>query len=415
MRFMLLGGLLMFSAGAEMAPVDSLPEKPELPEALVAMDGTPITTAEEWHEKRRPELVALFQHYMYGFAPESPGIVARIERDDADACGGKATLRQIEITFAGLPDSAPRIHLLLFLPNVVEGPVPVFVMLNRCGNYAVHDDPRILVREGVYANKECAPADAGGRGGEKAAYSVERFIERGYGFATFHQSDIDPDINDFTDGIHPFLPVAQPADAQWATLRAWAWGLSRCLDYLVTEPRIDAARIGVSGHSRRGKTALLAAALDERFALAAPHQAGTGGTALSRDNTQETVKLINDRFPHWFNGNFKKFNDAVTRLPFDQHLLMALVAPRALIDTEGIQDKWASPDGALRALRAADPVYKLLGAPGMSTDSNGLLEKGAAITPENAGNLLQYRLDTRHEMNPDYWEKVLDFADVVLK
>jgi hypothetical protein len=185
------------------------------------------------------------------------------------------------------------------------------------------------------------------------------------------------------------------------------------VDYLVTDPDVDADAICVTGHSRRGKTALLAGALDERIALVVPHQSGTGGAALSRDNDQETVERINRVFPHWFSDMFTRFNDNEYRLPIDQHLLMALVAPRPLLETAGIQDRWANYDSALRALRAADSVYEFLGKKGLS--GAGVVVGDEPIQGENFGELMQYRLDVKHTLNRDFWKAILDFADAHLR
>ncbi len=182
-------------------------------------------------------------------------------------------------------------------------------------------------------------------------WSVEYAIDRGYAIATFYDGDIDPDKNDPADGVQPHFrkPNESRVDDEWGTIRAWAWGLSRVVDYLLTRSDIDANRICATGHSRLGKTALVAAAFDERIALVAPHQSGTGGCALSRDNDQETVERINRVFPHWFDDVFKKFVHREDRLPIDQHLLMCLVAPRPIFDTEGLQDKWSNSGNAFRA------------------------------------------------------------------
>ena len=388
--------------------VADLPVNANLPDPFTMWDGTPITTPEQWMQQRRPELKALFQHYMYGFAPPPPGISADIRKFDTTVFGGKATLKEIEIRFVGLPEDAPRINLALFIPNQVTGPAPVFLALNHTGNYAVSPHPDVTFDPNAWVAEDWK--DRIERGIHADFWAVENTIDRGYAFATFHESNIDPDQHDFDDGIHPYYPdLGVPDVARWGTLAAWAWGLQRCVDYLVTDSAIDPERICLTGHSRRGKTALLAAALDERVALVAPHQSGTGGCALSRDNDQETVWSINDRFPHWFNDVFPEFNGREARLPFDQHLLVALVAPRALIDTEGIQDAWASPLGAYRSLEAADPVYKFLGTPGLL--NLGMLQGDDAINATTAGNLLQFRLDTAHMLNVDYWNAILDFAD----
>jgi cephalosporin-C deacetylase-like acetyl esterase len=179
------------------------------------------------------------------------------------------------------------------------------------------------------------------------------------------------------------------------------------VDYLVTAPGIDPRRIVVTGHSRMGKAALFAAAFDERIALAIPHQAGCGGTGPSRSKNPkaESVQRINTSFPHWFDDNFKKFNEANDRIPFDQHCLVALCAPRPVLYTNGIEDQWANPDGQFEMLKAASPVYKLCGAEGV----------GAAEMPP-LGKLVDTRLGYYvrtgpHVSDPDYWKTFLDYAD----
>lgn len=389
--------------------VEELPTSTALPDPFTTRDGTTVSTAEQWTALRRPELVDLFQHYMYGFAPASPEVSFTVDHTYDDVLDGAATLKEITISFPELGADAPAIHLALFLPNAAKGPVPVFVGLNKCGNHTVLPDERITIDENVWRHSACSKYAE--RGAKEDFWCVAYLISRGYGFATYHESNIDPDQHDFTDGIHAHYDLPHPPEAQWGTIRAWAWGFSRCVDYLVTDPAIAGDRIALIGHSRRGKTALLATALDERVAMVVPHQSGTGGMALSRDNDEETVKRINDRFPHWFNDNFTSFNDNEYQLPFDQHLLIALVAPRPLLETSGLKDTWANYNSSLKAIQAANPVYKLLGSPGLTGE--GMLES-VAVTAANSGPLQQYRLDTRHTLNQDYWTAILDFADLYM-
>lgn len=405
-----------FAAFAQPVPlttfpaVENLPIRPELPDPFTMFDGTPVKTPEQWFRYRRPELKQLFQYYMYGFMPAPPGIQATVTKTDPTVFEGKATLKEVEIRINGLPENAPRIHLALFVPNHKTGPFPVFLGLNKCGNHTVVNHTGVTIYPETWTHSGCPKTDDT-RGSETDFWCVENSINRGYAFATFHESDIDPDQPDFTDGIHPFYPdLPGPPETRWGTIAAWAWGLQRGVDYLCQDPDIDNTRVCLIGHSRRGKTALLAAAFDERVALVDPHQSGTGGCALSRNNDQETVKRINDVFPHWFNDMFTRFNDNEAKLPIDQHLLMALVSPRALIDTAGLQDKWANYDSALRALNEADKVYKFLGAEGMKGD--GVIEEEEAIQPDTVGDLLQYRRDTEHTLNLGYWNQILNFADV---
>lgn len=393
---------------------EDLPSVAELPDPLKMMDGTPVKTPEDWKSKRRPELKALIQHYMYGAPPAAPdNLQAKVVRRDNQALGGKATLEETTITFG--PEGKGRINLLLITPNKTKDKAPLFVGLNFNGNHAVLPDPQIALptawmREGKTAKNNKATEE--GRGTEQGVWCAELLVDRGYALATAYYGDIDPDKHDWTDGVHAlyYKPgQTEPAAHEWGSIAAWAWGLSRMIDHLEKHEAIDPKRIAAIGHSRLGKTALLAGALDERIAIVCPHQSGTGGCAASRDNDQETVKRINTSFPHWFNDNFTQFNDHEEKIPFDQHSLMALCAPRPIFDTEGLQDKWANYDNAWRSLSGADPVYKLLGKRGLKAKKP--IEQDEKITENNLGELNQYRRDEKHVLNEGYWERILEFAD----
>lgn len=387
--------------------MSQLPAVKDLPDVLTMFDGTLVMSKEQWLTKRRPELQRLFQHYMYGYLPPKPKIAATATKTVDGLCGGKVTLKEIEIRFTDLPDHAPRIHLALFLPANAKQRVPVFLGLNKCGNAEAVDDPAVTIDDAAWKHQNC-PNPV--RGNAVDFWCVEYLASRGYALATFHESNVDPDQHDFTDGIHPFYAdEPAPPKSKPGTIAAWAWGLSRAVDYLVTDPQVDPKKVCLIGHSRRGKTALLAAAMDDRVALVVPHQSGTGGMALSRDSQQETVERINRAFPHWFADQFTEFDHDVERLPFDQHCLIALVAPRPLLDTEGAQDAWANFPRSLDALKAADVVYKLLGTPGLT--GTGLVQDDESITGPNFGTILQYRLNEKHTLNQRFWEKILDFAD----
>jgi dienelactone hydrolase len=410
-----LVGMTTMARAAEFPSFDDLPVSKELPDPLKMFDGTPVKTSEDWFKKRRPELKALIEHYMYGVAPPAPNnVTGKVVRQDAKALGGKATLEEITLTFG--PESKGRINLLLIRPNAAQGKSPVFVGLNFNGNHTVLRDPAIQLSAGWQRGTNDHVAHAGDRGKDVGVWCAELLVDRGYTLATAYYGDVDPDKDakdeDWSDGIHPlyYKPgQTKPAPNEWASIRAWAWGVSRMVDYLVTRDELDPKRIAVIGHSRLGKTALVAGAMDERIAIVCPHQSGTGGCAASRFNDQETVKRINTSFPHWFNDNFVQFNDHEEKIPFDQHCLMALCAPRPVFDTEGLQDKWANFDNSFRSLKGADPVYKLIGAKGLTGKQP--IEQDDAITSENLGGLNQYRRDEKHVLNAGYWERILDFAD----
>ena len=385
--------------------VDKLPPQPDLPDPMVMFGGDWITTPKQWKEKRRPELAALFQHYMYGQLPPKPGKFTDKAQEHADFLGGKATLKVVTISFEA--DSAPPIDLMVVLPKGKKK-VPTFLALNFCGNHAITDDPRVpLTRGWLYPNcKGCTNNHAtdAARGTQAVDWPLQEIIDRGYALATFCNTDVDSDRAEVSEGIYKGQPPANRG-----SIAAWAWGFHRVMDYLVTDKQVDAKRVAAVGHSRNGKTALLAAALDERFALAIPHQAGCGGTAPSRGTVGESVKQINDRFPHWFNAEFKKFNEQPEKLPFDQNCLVAMMAPRPVLFSNAHEDQWANPSGQFEVLQAAVPVYHLLNA--------GTL--GAKSMPE-LGKLVSTKLGYfiragKHSMTREDWMVFLEFADKQMK
>jgi len=376
------------------------------------LDGRRVTSKTQWFKERRPELQALFQHYMYGQLPPRPPLVrARLLNQYRDFLGGKATLKLVSLETGSA--NAPRIDLMLIVPNERRSPAPVFLAMNFCGNHALTDDPRVpLARGWLYSScKGCTNnvATDAARGGQMADWPLSRIVERGYALASFCSSDIDSDRKDVSDGIYAWLASNDPARNNNPTNRgsisAWAWGFHRCVDYLVTDPGVDADHIAAVGHSRNGKTALLAAAFDERIALAIPHQAGCGGTAPSRGKIGESVQRINTVFPHWFNAQFKEFDDAPERLPFDQNCLAALCAPRPVLFSNAQEDQWANPSGQFEVLRAAAPVYRFLGVEGL-----------AAKEMPPLGQLVDSRLgyyirEGEHSMTAGDWEVFMNFAD----
>ena len=416
--FMLLSLALSATAHADFPPVDQLKPSPGLPDVLTALDGTKVTTKQQWEGERKPELKALFQYYMYGRFPPRPAKQEYQTRPPRDCLGGKAELRDITINVLD-PRTGRPLPAILITPKGVASP-PVFIGMNFCGNHAVLDDPKIPLPTGWVRNN-CAGAmneratDAG-RGADHEKWNADLMISRGYALATFYSGDIDPDTPDLADGIGPaFYKPGQTrqADDDAATIALWAWGFHRVVDYLTESPQlVDPGRIAVVGHSRNGKTALLAGAFDERIALVIPHQAGCGGTAPSRtdDSKAESVKRINTSFPHWFCGNFKKFNEHVDLLPFDQHCLVALCAPRPVLYSNAQEDQWANPSGQFELLRAATPVYELYGVEGLAKDAD---------RPE-IGRLVKSRLgyflrEGKHSMTRPDWEVFLEFADEYLK
>jgi hypothetical protein len=410
-----LGVLALVLLGQRDFPAPaSLPARAELPDPLVSFDGKKIETREQWEQERKPELKALFQHYMYGVLPPKVEVTAAVRRTDEGAFGGKATLKEVVLTVG---EKGPKWDLLLVVPNKRAGPSPVFLGLNFSGNHAIVADPAMTIpstwmRQGKGDDVVNNRATEKGRGKAVGTWALEQSIDRGYAVASCYYGDIFPDKADMNDGLFPYFHKPQPGqkspgDTGPGAIAMWAWGLHRIIDYLVTIPELDKTRVCVTGHSRLGKTALLAAAFDDRIALSIPHQAGCGGTGPSRSKNPkaETVARINASFPHWFDDHFKKFNDQVDRIPFDQHCLVALCAPRPVLYTNGIDDQWANPDGQLEMLKAASPVYKLYGKEGVAATEMPPLGKLVDST------LGYYCRTGPHVSDPDYWKTFLDYAD----
>jgi len=386
---------------SELPDVSELALQPHFPDPLSMRDGSRVGTRADWFTRRRPELLRLFEHYMYGYAPPAPALEFRVESAPATTLRGKARLKLVTIEFSD-PEGVPPIELLLVLPKSAQGPAPAFVGINFAGNHSLLADT--AVPEARCHQLEVHPRAA--RGSAAGAWNVEQIIDRGYALASFHTCDVKPDRARPSEGIQRYFSAfAQAEPRAWGTLRAWAWACSRVIDYLSTDADVDARRIAVVGHSRLGKAALVAGAFDERIALTIALQSGCGGAGPSRSSVGESVGQITQGFPHWFNGEFAKFAAEPGRLPFDQHCLAALVAPRALLFSNAAEDAWANPLGQFEVLRAAEPVYRLLGAGGLES------ERMPAVGELSAGMLGYFLRAGTHSMTGEDWSAFLRFAD----
>ena len=404
--------LIPFPLGAANYDEDKVPDF-TLPPLLTSDSGERIRTVQQWESIRRPELLNLFASHVYGRAPAAPDSISyRVDRVEEHALAGQATAKEVTVFFS--PDlDGPSMSLLIFLPNGKPHPSPAFIGLNFNGNHTVHSSPKITVPKTWVRNNQSLgitdhKATDASRGSAASRWQAEKVIERGYALVTAYYGDIDPDFDDgFQNGIHQLFhsPGNHPEADEWGSIAAWSWGLSRALDYLEHDPDVDEHRVALLGHSRLGKTALWAGASDTRFALIISNNSGCGGAALSRREYGETVARINTSFPHWFCDYFVQYNDRVGSLPIDQHMLIALAAPRPIYVASATEDQWADPKGEFLSAKLASPAYRLYGLTGINVaDQPG---------PDHpVGEHVRYHLRTgKHDVTAYDWDQYLDFAD----
>lgn len=394
-----------------------------LPDPLKMNDGRKVTNSRLWRE-RRQEIIKLYETNVYGRTPAAAKAakISFVETSrDAKALGGLATRKEVTVYLTGKKDG-PKMSVLFYIPNPSKDgrkqPAPVFIGLNFNGNQAISSDPGIALakswlRDGKETGAVNNRATENSRGTEASRWAVEMIVKRGYAVATIYNGDLFPD---YKDGLresvipHFFRKGQTQLEADdWNAIGAWAWGLSRAVDYIEKDKDLDAKRIALIGHSRLGKGALWAGALDERFAMVISNESGEGGAALARRNYGETTERINTAFPHWFNGNFKKYNKDVASLPVDQHMLLALIAPRPLYVASAEGDQWADPRGEFLSAKAADPVYRLLGTDGLGATEMPDLHQPVMTT---IGHHIRAG---KHDVTNYDWEQYLNFADKRLR
>ncbi len=377
----------------------------ELPNPLITEDGSKVADAKTWRDLRRPEIFGLFQKHVYGQSPKPPATTHYEVFDDTpDQREGKPRRKQVRISLTGKKDG-PMMDLLLYLPSSGKGPHPVFLTLNFRGNHSISSDPAVRITQSWVPNEKGIKdhkATEATRGARANRWDIAQITSRGYALGTIYCGDIEPDhSNGRSEGIRAHFPDSYT----WSAIGAWAWGLSRGLDYLEKDKDLDASRTIVMGHSRLGKTSLWAGASDPRFAITISNNSGCGGAALSRRRFGETVKRINTSFPHWFVDQFKKYNDNEDACPVDQHQLAALMAPRPLYIASAVQDRWADPRGEFLCAKHAAPVYELLKA-------GTFPAKDLPPLNQPVHGAIGYHIRSgKHDVTPFDWKAYLDFAD----
>jgi hypothetical protein len=417
--FVLAASAIFFGQAA----TDSLLRYP-LPDALISAGGKPVTDAKTWRKKRRPEILDLFSGEVYGRTPRLfTGVHFKTNSVDRQALSGTAVRKQVTVYFSE-DEHGPQMHLLLYLPSGANKRVPVIVGLNFFGNETVNADPgidlpEIWVKDSAEAkptyggellkhHKALAPESA--RGVQAQQWQVEKILAHGFALATAYCGDIEPDFNGgMAFGVRKLFVKTgetQPGEDEWGALGAWAWGLSRAVDYLRTDKDIDAKKIAIFGFSRLGKAALWSAAQDTRFALVLSNESGVGGASLYRAATSESIEHLNTAFPYWFCVNFHDYTGHPDKLPVDGNLLLSLIAPRPLYVASAEEDRFSDPPAEFLSAVKASKVYELLGHGGL-----GAHQMPPINHPLLDGMVAYHVRDGKHDVTAYDWDQYLAFAE----
>lgn len=338
-KYLLLIALLILSFSISYAQNYDEAKVPsyKLPDPLITTTGKVIRSTSDWEKIRRPELLRLFEENVYGVMPKDFDSIRFVIEQFSSTMQAKAKLKRVMVR-VWRDAHEVRIRMTMFVPAKLNGKVPVFLLINNRGK-EITDPTR-------QQPSEFWPAEA--------------LIDSGFAIAAFHVSDAAPDNAErYKEGVLQLYFDQLKNSNSMKAIGAWAWAASRLMDYFQTDPDIDSKKVYVVGHSRGGKAALWAGAQDERFAMVFSNCSGNTGAAISRRRVGETIKRINTSFPFWFNDNYKKFNDNEDQLPVDQHLLLALIAPRPLYTTNATKDLWADPIGSYLSVKEATKIYRL--------------------------------------------------------
>ena len=381
-----------------------------LPDPLITKGGKIVKNSRQWMKVRRPELMDLFRDQMFGYEPAAPDHVDyEIVKVVPDVYNGLATMKEVKLY---LESSHEHYCLLsIFVPNKRSGPAPAFLGINFKNNHGMDTLSVISLPPADLVEHYMPSYKMPERGEASRRWPIRYILSHGYATVSYYINDPEPDHkNGYDLGIRKVFDAGSRTANSWGAIAAWAWSLSRALDYLEKDPDIDASRVAVHGHSRLGKTALWAGAIDQRFALVISNDSGCGGAALSRRGFGETVKIINNYFPHWFCDNFKQYSGNEAALPFDQHELIALIAPRPVYVASASEDLWADPYGEYLSLVNASPVYRLFGYEGFTSAAIPPVEY-----PRVEGRMGHHIRKGKHDILIYDWANYIAFADRFLK
>ena len=400
--------------GLNTVSVDFARQAPATPDVLAAFEGDPpITTPAEWSQRRAPTLRKAFEEYVYGPIPtELKGVEVARRVVDPNFAGGAGVLEEIDVQI-GQGEVRPSYRIALALPKLAKSGarLPLILEENFCGNPGTMDSKLLSPPKTSWSCDDHGQIGAVIRliFGKYITHGPDRMIlERGYAYATVFPSElVDDNAKTAKIGLEEFAQLLPPGRRPNGALAVWAAAFGYSLDVLNKDPRLDPTRTAAFGHSRHAKAALLAAAIDPRVAAVIAHQSGKGGGTLTRSYAGESVAQITKSYPYWFSPAYSAYADQELSVPVDQHQLIALIAPRPVLLGNGWKDVWSDPNGSFRAAIGAQPVYRLMGAKGLTQTKLG--------EEKDRGEIDFYMRPGAHGIRVMDWDYFLDWLDKELK